>query len=116
MDAVHRHLVWLRGAAVARRSVPLEGGGSAVSRALEGALVPREDPRCGVVSRAFEYGGSVPEGWAESRTLVLPDAAIETQDHDVETNTFVRIEALTEARADELERAVRAAGADLVKR
>lgn len=50
----------------------------------------------------------MPEGWAEARTLVLADAVVETVDYDVESNAFVEILALTEARADELERAVRA--------
>lgn len=51
----------------------------------------------------------MPEGWAERRTLVLADAVVETLDYDIESNTFVDIRALTEARADELERAARAA-------
>jgi hypothetical protein len=105
--SVARHVLALRASLRVRRSVPLEGNGFAVSRALEAALVPADDARCGVVSHRFEYGGSVPEGWAEARTLVLPDALVTTTDYDVESNTFVTIEASTEARADELERLAR---------
>lgn len=109
MDGVDRHLAWLRVAAVARRTVALPCGGFAVARALEGAYLPRDDARCGVLHHHFQYGGSVPEGWAESRTLVLPDAIVVIEDYDIETDTCVRIQALTEARADELERAALAA-------
>jgi|GEM_PF-2812028 hypothetical protein len=94
----------LRVSLAARRSVRLEGNGFAVSRALEAALLPTGDPRCGVVCRRFEYGGSVPGGWTDERTLVLPDALVETTDDDVESSTFVSIRASTEARADELAR------------
>ncbi len=96
-----------------RRTVPLEGNGFAVSRALEVAFLPPDDARCGVLTRRFQYGGSVPEGWAEARTLALPDALIETTDYDVESNTFVQIQAITEARADELERVAKEARARL---
>jgi hypothetical protein len=106
---VDRHLSELRAASRARRNVPLESNGFGVSCALEAAFLPPEDARCGVFVHRFQYGGSVPEGWAEARTLVLADAVVETVDYDVETNTFVEVLALTEARADELERAVRAA-------
>ncbi len=108
-DVVARHLTELRASSRATRNVPLEGNGFAVSRALEAAFRPPDDARCGVFTHRFQYGGSVPEGWAEARTLVLADAVVETIDYDVESNTFVDIIALTEARADELERAVRAA-------
>jgi hypothetical protein len=105
---VDQHHTELRASSRATRTVPLEGNGFAVSRALEAAFLPPDDARCGVFTHRFQYGGSVPEGWAEARTLVLADAVVETVDYDVESNTFVEILALTEARADELERAVRA--------
>ena len=107
--SVTRHFTELRASSRATRTVPLEGNGFGVSRALEAAFLPSDDARCGVFSHRFQYGGSVPEGWAEARTLVLADAVVETVDYDVESNTFVEILALTEARAEELERAVRAA-------
>lgn len=106
-DTVERHVRALRGALRARRTVPLEGNGFAVSRALEGAILPPDDARCGVLTRRFQYGGSVPEGWAEARTLSLTDALIETTDYDFESNTFVEIRAVTEARAEELARVVK---------
>ena len=106
---VAQHFTELRASSRATRTVPLEGNGFGVSRALEAAFLPSDDARCGVFSHRFQYGGSVPEGWAEARTLVLADAVVETVDYDVESNTFVEILALTEARAEELERAVHAA-------
>ena len=110
-DTVDRHLSELRPSLRFTRTVPLEGNGFAVSITLETEFMPRGDPGCGVLTHRFQYGGSVPEGWAETRTLVLPDAVVETLDYDFESNTFVEVRATTEGRADELERAASAASA-----
>lgn len=103
--AIEAHLKTLN--LTATRTVPLAGNGSAVHAALRERVLPRGDPRCGVLSHTFEYGGSVPEGTAERTTLVLVDAVIETDDFDHETNTFVKVRAASEARADALEALVR---------
>jgi hypothetical protein len=95
------------------RSVALAGNGSRVHQRLVKRLLPRDDPRCGVLSHTFQYGGSVPEGWADETTLVLADATIETLDYDVESNTWVKVRAVAEARADELERLVKEVVAEL---
>lgn len=108
-DAVQQHLNTLHPSLRVRRTVRLEGNGFAVSRALEATLLPPDDARCGVRTYSFQYGGSVPEGWAESRTLVLPDALVETTNLDMGSGTDLVIQTITEARADELERLVSAA-------
>ena len=75
--------------------------------ALEREFLPKDDPRCGVFSQQRQYGGSVPEGWLEVRTLVLADAVVTAEDYDVESNTSVSIHALSEARAAALKAAAR---------
>jgi hypothetical protein len=104
MTPVEEHLRSLT--FVARRTVALTGNGASVHQLLREQLLPTQDPRCGVTTHDFQYGGSVPEGWAERTTLVLVDAMIQTEDFDLETNTFVSISATTNERADELVRIV----------
>lgn len=112
VDAIERMLVaaarrsveaHLRGLTLtARCKVALPGNGGTVHQRLREQLLPEGDPRCGVLSHSFQYGGSVPEGTAERTTLVLVDAMIQTEDFDYETNTFVEVSATTRRRADEL--------------
>lgn len=106
-----QHLSHLRVECLVKRTIPLPGNGGGVAWVLKAALLPAGDERCGVLTDEFQYGGSVPEGWAEQLTLVLPDAYIQTTDFDVETNTFVEVYASSEARADELQRLVEQAAA-----
>jgi hypothetical protein len=51
---VDQHHTELRASSRATRTVPLEGNGFAVSRALEAAFLPPDDARCGVFTHRFQ--------------------------------------------------------------
>lgn len=109
-DTIAAHLARLQLGSV--RTIALPGNGGTVHALLRERLLAAEDPRCGVLTHDFQYGGSVPEGSATHTQLILADAVLETEDYDCETNTYVSVRATTEERAAELERLV----TDLVSR
>jgi hypothetical protein len=95
------------------RTVRMPHGGLHAGRGVFKRFSAPNDPGCGVIEGSQAFGGSVPEGYRSWMVVVLPDALVEVEEYDdtPDANTFARVHAPTEARADELEAALRSAEA-----